>query len=123
MRYLRQIGIIFLICYISKIISTVIPAKFPSNVISMILLFLLLITKAIKPESIRDFSEFLLKNMAFFFIPSGVAIMDEIPFLLNKIHLILFILFITFVCSFWVTAIIVETMMKRIKGCEEVDHE
>ncbi len=49
--------------------------------------------------------------------------MDEIPFLLNKIHLILFILFITFVCSFWVTAIIVETMMKRIKGCEEVDHE
>lgn len=89
----------------------------------MILLFLLLWIKVISPESIRDFSEFLLKNMAFFFIPSGVAIMDEIPLLFKNIHLIIFILLVTFVFSFWITAIIVEKTMKRINGRKEKIHE
>ncbi len=49
--------------------------------------------------------------------------MDEIPLLFKNIHLIIFILLVTFVFSFWITAIIVEKTMKRINGRKEKIHE
>ena len=78
MKYLFQAGIVFGVCLLGELLSKVIPI--PTSVLSMVLLFVLLLLKWIKPRHIEHFGNFLLKNMAFFFIPAGVAIMEPVSY-------------------------------------------
>ena len=74
MKIIKQIGIIMTICWISLVIEHVLPFAFPASVIGMILLLLCLLTGILKLHHIREKSDFLLSNMAFFFIPAGVNV-------------------------------------------------
>lgn len=74
MKILAQCGIIFGICVAGEIMHTVTRLPVPGNVFGMIILFLLLYFKVIKKQQIKRVSKFFIGNMAFFFIPSGVAI-------------------------------------------------
>lgn len=74
MKILTQCGIIFGICVAGEVLHVVTRLPVPGNVFGMIILFLLLYFKVIKKQQIRRVSRFLIGNMAFFFIPSGVAI-------------------------------------------------
>lgn len=71
-----QLSTIFLICLIGNFIATILPFAFPGSIISMILLFILLIIKAVKESSINKVGDYLLNNMAFFFVPAGVGIIE-----------------------------------------------
>ena len=112
MKLLIQFGIVFGVCWVGEIIASMLPFTFPSSVISMILLLLLLLSKYLKTDHIREKSDFLLHNMAFFFVPSGVAIMDKLELLQGSILKIVAICFITLVITFLVTACTVTTVMK-----------
>lgn len=101
---ITQIGIIFLICLIAQLIASILPIPFPSSVIGMILLLVLLLLKILKPEHIENKIDFLLKNMAFFFIPAGVNIMNNYDFIKGSILPLLIICLITTVLTFITTA-------------------
>ena len=47
----------------------------PGSIIGMVLLTLALEFKWLKLSSVEDVSDFLIRNMAFFFIPPGVGLM------------------------------------------------
>ena len=83
MKIVTQVGIIFSICWISQIIEKLLPFSFPASVIGMILLFILLCVHILKVDHIREKSDFLLENMAFFFIPAGVSIINYFDVLKN----------------------------------------
>ena len=102
MKLLIQIGIIFGVCWVGEGLSQLLPL--PGSVISMILLFLLLLTKLVKPAHIAEKSDFLLKNMAFFFIPAGVAIMESLGILWENLIPFLTVCFVTMVITFAATA-------------------
>ena len=85
MKILTQLAIVFGICLVGECISAILPFTFPSSVIGMIILFLLMLVKIIKERHIKDVSQFMLKNMAFFFIPVAVSIMDNITYLQGHI--------------------------------------
>lgn len=102
---LMQGGIIFVICLIGEWVAGMLPFVFPANVIAMILLFVLLLTKFLKEKDIREVGEFLRSNMAFFFIPAGVALMGEIDLLKGKVFSLLFICFVTMILTFMVSAL------------------
>ena len=102
MKLLIQIGIIFGVCWVGEGLSKLLPL--PGSVISMILLFLLLLTKLLKPAHIAEKSDFLLKNMAFFFIPAGVAIMESLGILWENLIPFLTVCFVTMVITFAATA-------------------
>ena len=102
MKLLIQIGIIFGVCWVGEGLSKLLPL--PGSVISMILLFLLLLTKLLKPAHIAEKSDFLLKNMAFFFIPAGVAIMESLGVLWENLLPFLTVCFVTMVITFSATA-------------------
>ena len=59
MKIILQIGIIFLICLVGEGIASILPFSFPSSVISMLLLFLLLLLRILRPEHIRQKTDFL----------------------------------------------------------------
>ena len=77
MNILMQTAVLLLICFAGEGISLALPFAFPSSVISMILLFILLATKIVKLKQIEEVTGFLTKNMAFFFLPAGVEILEN----------------------------------------------
>ena len=111
-KLLVQIGIVFGICLVGEGIAAVLPFAFPASVLSMLLLFVLLLCGVLKVEHIREKGDFLLKNMAFFFIPSGVALLEQVDFLKGKIMILLLICLITMVLTFVATAFTVRLVSR-----------
>ena len=70
----------------------------------MVILFVLLLTGAVKPARLGESSDFLLKNMAILFIPSGVGILEQYAFVREHILKLAAICLITTLLTFVVTA-------------------
>ena len=77
MKILWQLCFLFALSFVGEIASSLLPFPFPASVISLLVLLFLLCIRAVKPEQIRETSDFLLKNMAFFFLPAGVQVMEQ----------------------------------------------
>lgn len=76
MKILLQIGVVCGLYWVSQCVESVLPIPFPASVISLLLLLLLLLARVIRVEHIREKSDFLLGNLAFFFVPVSVSIMN-----------------------------------------------
>lgn len=77
MKILLQIGIVFGLYWLSQCVEAALPFPFPASVISLLLLLLaLLALRVIKVDHIREKADFLLGNLAFFFVPVSVSIMN-----------------------------------------------
>ena len=104
MKIIYQIGIIFSICWVSQIVEALLPLAFPASVIGMVLLFVLLAFRVLKVEHIREKSDFLLANMAFFFVPAGVSIINYFEVLQSTVWKLLIICLLTTILTFAATA-------------------
>jgi holin-like protein len=120
---IKQLGIVFSICLIGQLISSCLPFAVPSSVIGMILLLLLLCLQIIKPHHVEKNSNFLLKNMAFFFIPAGVSILDNYSYVANNILPLLLVCFITTILTFGVTARTVTLVIKIQNKARKKENE
>lgn len=112
MKIIKQIGIIFTVCWLSQVIAKFLPFDFPASVIGMIFLFLCLLTGVLKIGHIQEKSDFLLGNMAFFFVPAGVSIMNYFDLLKNSAVKLVIICIVSTVITFVVTAYSVTLTMK-----------
>lgn len=112
MKIIKQIGIIFAVCWLSQVISDILPSGLPASITGMLLLFICLLTGLLKIEHIQEKSDFLLGNMAFFFIPAGVSIMNYFEILKSSAVQILIICVISTVVTFAATAFSVKLTIK-----------
>lgn len=112
MSLMLQILIIFSICLFGNIVSSYLPITIPSSVLSMVFLFILLITKLLKTHQIERLSNFLLSNMAFFFIPAGVGIIETYSTFSDNIIRLLLVCIINTFLTFIVTAGVVTGIVK-----------
>ena len=122
MKIIYQIAIIFSICWVSQVVEAFLPFAFPASVIGMILLFLLLASGVVRIEHIREKSDFLLSNMAFFFIPAGVGILEQFAFVKDSMWQLLLICLVTTLLTFGVTAAAVRFgvwLQKKLTGKED----
>ena len=103
MNICMQIAVLFFICLVGQGISLLLPFPFPGNIIAMIILFILLLTKVVKPETIQDFTGFLPANMAFFFVPAGVSILESYPIMKDSLLPIFLICLLSTIITFFVT--------------------
>lgn len=110
-----QIGIVFAVCWAARCIEAALPFDFPASVIGMLLLFLLLYVRIVKVEHIRQKSDFLLSNMAFFFLPAAVSIINYFPLLKQNVIPLLAVCFISTIVTFCVTAAVVTLALKLLK--------
>lgn len=115
MKIFKQLFIIFLLCLLGQLISSIIPSNFPPSVISMVLLLILLLAGVIKEENIKETANFLLANMAFFFIPAGVNIIGKYEFIKGHVFQLFIICLITTFLTFITTAITVTTAIKIMR--------
>ncbi len=122
MKIMMQIAIIFLLCLIGEVIAAILPFPFPASVISMILVFCFLLWGPLKVYHIRKQTDFLLDNMAFFFIPPAVSIVENLHYMEGKLGILIFICFITVFTTFAITAWTVTAMVKLDERRKERRH-
>lgn len=111
MKILRQVAIIFGICLLGQMAAELIPVPFPGSVMSMVFLFILFLLNWLKPHKLSEVNGFLLENMAFFFIPSGVGIITQYEVIKHSVVQILIICVVSTVVTFVVTAYTVKLVM------------
>ena len=111
MKIIKQIGIVFSVCWLSVLVEKILPFAFPASVIGMILLFVCLLSGALKIEHIQEKSDFLLENMAFFFIPAGVGILENFDQLKANLLPFLAVCVLTTFITFFVSAMTVRDMV------------
>lgn len=70
-------GIIMAFLAMGECLSILIGHFVPGSVIGMLLLFVALIMKWVKPSRIKKVAHFLTGNMTIFFIPAVMGIMDQ----------------------------------------------
>ena len=75
MKYLRQFGIILAVTCAGEIMKYFIPL--PGSIYGLILMFVLLLTKVIKVEHVKETGEFLIEIMPLMFIPAGVGLITS----------------------------------------------
>lgn len=122
MNILKQLCTIFILCLSGELISSMLPFAFPASVISLILVFLLLFFKAVKPEQIADVSDYLLSIMALFFVPAGVAIIEKFDLIKSSLLPLFVITVVTTILTFAVTGYTVKFLIKLMKKMEEKRH-
>jgi holin-like protein len=119
MKILLQIAFIFGICVVGDMISAVLPFTFPGSILAMVILLLLLILRAVKPSQLDETGGFLSKNMAFFFIPANVSVMEHFDIIKPVIIQILFISIVSMLATFAVAAYSAEltiTIQRKIES-------
>lgn len=67
--------------FTGEFISYFIDGFIPGSVIGMMLLFLALVFKVVKPEKVKRLSTILTENMGLFFLPAGVGLMNALGIL------------------------------------------
>lgn len=115
----RQLAIIIGCLAVGEFITWLTGISVPSSIIGMLLLTFLLKVKVIKLEWVETISNFLVKNMGFFFVPPGVALMlyfdiigkEIVPIVLATTLSTMLVLIVTG----W-THIMTRKIIKRIKG-------
>ena len=116
MKIIKQFGIIFSLCWLATVIEGLLPIAFPASVIAMLLLLVCLLAGVLKIDHIREKSDFLLANMAFFFIPAGVNVINYLDILKENWLPVLLIWVITTVVTVAATGYSVGLVMRLLAG-------
>lgn len=114
MKIMKQFAIIFSICWLGTVVEHLLPFAFPASVIAMLLLLLCLLTGLLKVEHIREKSDFLLGNMAFFFIPAGVNVINYLDILKKSWFPLVVICTITTIVTFAATALSIRLTVRLL---------
>ena len=99
-KILKQLGIILAICLAAEFIVSLLPIAFPSSVMAILILALLLFTKILKEEHIRETGDFLLSNMALVFVPISIGMVEDFGLLKGQLAGFLIVVCISLVMTF-----------------------
>ena len=119
MNIIFSLAVFFGVCLLGDMVSAILPFPFPGSVIAMVLLFILLIIKAIKVDKIKKLGDFFLNNMAFFFIPPTVDIINYVGVIKEVWWQFILICCITTFLTFFAVAYTVKGVMYLINRKEK----
>lgn len=109
---LKQFSIILSIYFLGELIQKISGLPIPGNVMGMLILFFGLYTGIIKLDMIGKISDFLLENLAFFFLPAGASLITCFALLEGKLIAILAVSLISTFVILAVTGLTVELVQR-----------
>ena len=122
MNIMGELALIFGVCLVGEGVAALLPVAFPASVISMVLLMVLLLTGVVKDRHIQRVSHFLVANMAFFFLPSFVGLLEHIELLKSQLVPLLLIIVLTTPVVYLITGWTVRLLMLRYRNRKEDRH-
>ena len=75
MKYIKQLAIIIMVCFVGEIIRFIIPLPVPGSIWGLVIMFILLVTGVVKLEKVETVADFLVDCMPIMFVPGGVGLM------------------------------------------------
>jgi holin-like protein len=114
-----HIGVLYVIYFIGVWIQQAFHLFLPGSVIGMLILFLLLITNVIKLKWIEEGTKLVVDNLALFFIPVTVGIMNYYELFAGKGFLLIVIVLISTVFVMAGSGLIGQWLFRR----REVNHD
>lgn len=115
---LPQIGWILCFWLVGEVLSRGLDLPLPGSIIGMILLTLSLEFKMIKVSEVENVSDFLIRNMAFFFVPPGVGLMVNLDLIADNWVPIVIATFVSTVLVFIVTGLVAQLGTSKNKKTE-----
>lgn len=112
---LKQFSIILGIYFLGELLQKAFVLPVPGNILGMLILFFGLYTGVIKLEMIDRISDFLLDNLAFFFLPAGVSLITCFAVLEGKLTAVIGVSIISTVIILGVTGLTVEFVKKFLQ--------
>jgi predicted murein hydrolase (TIGR00659 family) len=110
-----QCAIIFGCLALGEILCAVTGIKIPSSIVGMLLLTTFLKLGWIQQRHVAAISNLLLKNLGFFFIPPGVAIMQYYHYIENEWVAIVVATLVSIVVVMWVTGWTYQLSRRAVK--------
>ena len=104
---------ILLFYFLGEMLSKLIHGFVPGSVLGMILLFLCLFFKILKPEYVKQTATVITKNMAVFFVPAAVGLMAYTNLLSQSFVAIMFAIVISTILTMVTVALIQERFEKK----------
>lgn len=74
MKYLKQLAIIIAVSFAGEGLRFILPFPIPAGIYGLVIMFILLYSNVLKPESVEAVSDFLIEIMAVMFVPGAVGI-------------------------------------------------
>lgn len=110
---IKGLFFILLFYFLGEVCSLCINGFIPGSVIGMILLFLSLFFKMIKPDYVKDAANVITRNMAVFFIPPAVGLMAYTELISQSVWAITFSIIVSTVLTIIVVAVVQENFEKQ----------
>ena len=101
MKYLGQFCIILLFSFLGELLHALIPFPIPAAIYGLVLLFLALLLKIVKPDQIRETSDFLVALLPLLFVAPLVGIVKSLPLIVSNLVPILAVLVVGTVFTFF----------------------
>ena len=119
MKFLKQFLIILVITFMGEGLKYLLPLPIPASIYGMVLLFLALMTRIVKLESVRDAGKFLIEIMPVMFIPAAVGLMTVWEKLRPMVVPVIVITFVTTLLVMGATGLVTQKVIeKKEKGSE-----
>ena len=74
MKYLKQLAIIIAVSFAGEDLRFILPFPIPAGIYGLVIMFVLLYSRVLKPESVETVSDFLIEIMEVMFVPGAVGI-------------------------------------------------
>ncbi len=113
MKYLKQFCIILFFTLLGEILHAVIPLPVPSAVYGLVLLFLALLLKLVRPESVRETSGFLVGLLPLLFVGPLVGLAESYVLVKDDLVPVLLIITAGVIVTFAVSGGVVQKLLKR----------
>ena len=125
MKYLRQLGVLLACCAAGDALSILLRGALPGNVLGLTLLLLLLALGWIRPHHVEDTADFLLQNMAFFFLPACLGVLEIFTQIKSEILAMIAVCVLTTLCTAAATALTVHIVfrLQHRESEEAFDHD
>ena len=113
MKFLKQFLIILVITFMGEGLKYLLPLPIPASIYGMVLLFLALMTRIVKLESVRDAGKFLIEIMPVMFIPAGVGLMVSWGVLKPMLLPVSLITIVSLITAAAATGLVSQTVIRK----------
>ena len=96
---MKQLGVLLACCVGGSLLSLLLRGLLPGNVLGLTLLLVLLIFGAIRLHHVESVADFLLQNMAFFFLPAMLGVLEIWNDIKSEALAILAVCLLTTLCT------------------------
>ena len=119
MKYMKQIGLIATISFISELLHFFIPLPIPASVYGMVILFVSLCLGIIKLPQVEDVADWMLSIMPIFFIAPSVGLINSFDSIKGQVLPLVTICFVSTVVVTALTGLIAQVIIRVQKKRKE----